>query len=48
MMCRVLMIKRSSYYAWRRRKDCKIASYKDTLEKNIKEEYNRDFFILQV
>lgn len=39
MMCRVLMIKRSSYYAWMRRKDCKKASYRDTLEKNINEEY---------
>lgn len=40
MMCRVLMIKRSSYYAWKHRKDCKAASYRHTLETNIKEEYN--------
>jgi len=40
MMCRVLMIKRSSYYAWKHRKDGKTASYRDTLEKNIKEEYS--------
>lgn len=40
MMCRVLMIKRSSYYAWKHRKDCKAASYRHTLETNIKEEYS--------
>lgn len=40
MMCRVLMIKRSSYYAWKHRKDGKTASYRCTLEKNIKEEYS--------
>jgi transposase InsO family protein len=40
MMCRVLMIKRSSYYAWRHRKDGKKTSYRDTLEKSIKEEYS--------
>ncbi|MDD3034838.1 MAG: IS3 family transposase [Bacteroidales bacterium] len=34
------MIKRSSYYAWKHRKDGKAASYRHTLEKNIKEEYS--------
>ncbi len=39
-MCRVLMIQRSSYYAWRRRKDCKKNSYRDNLEAEIKKVYS--------
>lgn len=39
-MCRVLMIQRSSYYAWRRRKDSEKNSYRDNLEAEIKKVYS--------